>query len=282
MEFPLELGERLFMTYPISDPRSLVELFLPLCLGKAVTLLNPGNFHGPLFQPSGEGCDSRLPMDKMLQAIADSAIHRLRISSQNLEELLQFVSTSGRQSDLDSVGIFILSGGQSITLQLGRLFFQTLPHKCALVILYGTAEVLWSASWASYSNILELNRRSVDGKMCMGYPLHNMVVSIIDDKNWTECLGGEKGEIFISTHGMGLEALNFIQTGDLGRIVKERGIYRVLVLDGKTNSRVKVMGKTIDFYDLGGTIEKEIGPDLKRCVVFVAPRTRDSQVFAHY
>jgi hypothetical protein len=38
----------------------------------------------------------------------------------------------------------------------------------------------------------------------MGIPLPNILISIIDDKNWSECTAGEKGEVFISTHGMGL------------------------------------------------------------------------------
>lgn len=73
------------------------------------------------------------------------------------------------------------------------------------------------------------------------------------------------------------DATNFIQTGDLGRIVRDRGIFKVLVLDGKTNTRVKVQGSTIDLSDLGETIKNSVR-NVEKCVVFVAPRTRDIQV----
>lgn len=206
MEFFVQEGEKFYLTYPISDPRSLVELFMPLCTGKPVHILDPNLYHAQLFRNPAED-NQTLQNDKLLAEIAELAPHRLRISPQHLEDLLDFVQANEeRRSDLGSIRVWLVSGG-TFSLELGKKFFETLPpgHKCLLAILYGAnlPEVLWAATWVSYANMREISRRCVDGKLCMGTPINNILVSIIDDKNWRECAVGGKGEVFISMHGMG-------------------------------------------------------------------------------
>jgi acyl-CoA synthetase (AMP-forming)/AMP-acid ligase II len=169
-------------------------MFLPLFSGKPINIMDSAIHTDPSF---------------LRQQITQWKMFRVSLSPKQLETLLDHVSSTGSQKKLSSVRLWLISGsnGGHFSVKLGRKFFDVYPiyeYKTMLVVFYGCPEVLWAATYSSYANPEELEKLNDDGSCtCLGVPLNNTWIHIVDDKKWTDCPVGIKGEICIQGGALG-------------------------------------------------------------------------------
>ncbi|CAL8091281.1 unnamed protein product [Orchesella dallaii] len=252
LEFPMNGSEKCCLTFPLTDPRSLVQIFSSFIHAK------------PLLIEEDE-TDINLLLRKLGK---EKQIHRIELTPKKLNLLLDAAVECGSEVSLHRVKTWFVSGTY-FPPSLAKYFFKVVTTNDALLIpMYGKAEVLWCASYNMFANVVEVNKWTVDKgtRLSMGVPVTNTSIYILDERTFKFCPMGQKGEVCIGgsmvpTNGYaGAPVFGrynvFFQTGNLGRVIQDRWGNKQLLVETTVDSRVNLNGKLIDLDELSRKIKQ--------------------------
>ena len=165
---------------------------------------------------------------------------------------------------------YVITSGETLTIDLGRKFFDKLPlQNLKLLNFYGSTEIMGDVTFEVFNNKNDLVTFSESDKLSIGKPISNIAIEIRKTDN-----NQEFGELFI--YGKGVNSgyyvsestespsiLNYdkffpvpgellnkntqnkcqlaFRTGDLGKIHEERIIYF-----GRSDTQIKIKGNRFD------------------------------------
>ena len=165
---------------------------------------------------------------------------------------------------------YVITSGETLTIDLGRKFFDKLPlQNLKLLNFYGSTEIMGDVTFEVFNNKNDLVTFSESDKLSIGKPISNISIEIRKTDN-----NQEFGELFI--YGKGVNSgyyvsestespsiLNYdkffpvpgellnkntqnkcqlaFRTGDLGKIHEERIIYF-----GRSDTQIKIKGNRFD------------------------------------
>jgi non-ribosomal peptide synthetase component F len=193
----MESLDALTLSSPLSDPRSLVQIFLPLLAGKPLTLLSQRDLSEP---------------ERLIEMISVGRLTRITLTPVQFEMVMdKVIQEPDFRSKLKSMTHWTVSGN-ALSLLMGRKFFYIFPGGYAsgkfLIVTYGTTELLGEATFEIFLSEQELNSKTdtlteSSGVLSAGVPMLNTSVAIVDAQE--HCLPvGYQGEIVF--FGIGISA----------------------------------------------------------------------------
>lgn len=290
IEFPIKANEKLCLTFPLSDPRSLVQMFNCFIHGKQLVLGEQGEFQNAAF------------LFRKVGSELFKNVQRIELTPERLEELLDRVTQPKQEyllSQFCHIKYWIIASSSESPLSpaLAKQFFQKVRSKTVmLVVTYGTPECLWCATWNMFSSITEINKYSIlekdgEAKLFAGLPTINSSIVLVNDKKSVLSAVGQRGEIcvmgsMIPTDGysgapiLGRNITVF-QTGDFGKLMQDKsGELQLIVetpqLDGTNlNRKIAIQGKFVDLDELSNQV-KQNSTHVREAFAFICQRGKDS------
>lgn len=277
MEFPMRPNEKICLTFPLHDPRSLVQIFNSFIHGKPLVVVDLSDFEQPgLFL-------------RKWKSDAFKFIYRIELTPEKLHDILDTATSSGLESVLSRVKTWIISGNR-ISVALAKQFFNALKSykDIELVITYGTGEFLWCVTWNSFSSLSEVNKGVIKDKsksvarLSMGVPVLNTTVYVVSERKHSFCSLSQRGKICVTGNmvpyngNCGAPKSNpLFQTGDWGQIVTDKhGQIQLVVENTSSESNVMINGKLVDLEDMTRQIRRQ-DHLIKDCFSFVCQRGKD-------
>lgn len=285
IECPIKSTERLCLTFPLADPRSLVQIFNCFIHGKMLLIGEPGEFESGPFLLRKLGSD------------VFKNVQRIELTPDRLQDLLDCAVQPNQEYYLKRIKVWLIStsSSSSLTVALAKQFFLKLNSiDVQLIITYGSPETMYCFSWNMFSSLKELNKcmhldKDGDRKLFLGTAAINTTVLVIDSRKSTICPAGHRGEICVLGSMIPVsgycgstilgKSISIFQTGDMGRFVQDKGGNLQLIVESSMEGEDKkrkfmVEGKLINLDDLGKTM-KQSCVYVREAFAFICQRGRD-------
>ncbi|ODM93872.1 Bacitracin synthase 3 [Orchesella cincta] len=269
LEFPMNSNEKCCLSFPLTDPRSLVQIFCSFIHAK------------PLLIEEDE-TDINLLLRKLGK---ERQVSRVELTPKKLQLLLDAAVECGLEGSLYGIKTWLVSGTY-FPPSLAKYFFKVVTSNDALLVpMYGKAEVLWCVAYNMFANVLEVNKWTLEKgtRLSMGVPISNTSIYILDERTFNFCPFGQKGEICVSgsmvpTNGYSGAPIFgrsniFFQTGNLGRVILDRRGNKQLLVETTVDSRVNLNRKLIDLDEISRKIKQD--RSVIDAFAFVCRRGRD-------
>ncbi|CAL8104235.1 unnamed protein product [Orchesella dallaii] len=255
-QFPFIPTEKCVFKTALTFVDSVAEIFGPLLQGfRLIVFDKTVTSQPPLFMEKLHAYD----------------ISRVVVVPSLLKAIFQTLGIVGKSEGrklLSSVRLWICSG-EALSYDLLNDFFEIFPENFTLCNFYGSTEVMGDVTFVSYSSIQDVERKVIEKKVPIGFPLVNTAIYILNE-NLQLVKQGETGEVFIAGSNLAKgyvgisdsdKFLNnsftiasgyskIYRTGDFGSIAVLPNGESALMYEGRIDSQIKVRGQRVDLSEI--------------------------------